>query len=164
MGQAQARGLLQLEADAVLSSPLERAIQTATPLGERLGLPIHISDAFSEVDFGEWSGLTLEELDAMPEWKLFNRFRSNTRAPGGELMLDVQRRVVDEMARLGREYPGKTVAIFSHADVIKAAVLHYMGAPLDLIDRLEVHPASVTRIRLHEWGPVIGSVNETCRF
>ncbi len=162
-GEAQARGLAGLEADAIVSSPLERAIQTATPLADRLGLPIQVSEAFSEVDFGAWSGRTLEELDAMPEWKLFNRWRGSSRAPGGELMLDVQRRVVDELARLGRDYPGKTVAIFSHADVIKAAVLHYMGAPVDFMERIEVHPGSVTRIRLHEWGPVIGSVNEPAR-
>ena len=159
-GEAQAARLADLKADAVFSSPLERAIQTATPLSQRLGLPIHISEAFSEVDFGEWSGLTLGELDALPAWKLFNRFRSSVSPPGGELMLDVQRRVAEELSRLAGEYDGKTVAIFTHADVIKGAVSHYIGAPLDLIDRIEIYPASVTRIRLSEDGVKVNGVND----
>jgi probable phosphoglycerate mutase len=98
----------------------------------------------------------------LPGWKLFNQFRSSVRLPGGELMLEVQRRVVDELSRLAPLYDNKTVAIFTHADVVKAAVAHYAGSPIDLLDRIEIHPASVTRIRLFEWGPKILSVNEQC--
>lgn len=159
-GEAQAARLAHLEADAIFSSPLERAIQTATPLSQRLGLPIQISEAFSEVHFGEWSGLTLRELEALPAWKVFNRFRSSRRPPGGELMLDVQTRVVNELSRLAGEYDEKTVAIFTHADVIKGAVSHYIGAPIDLIDRIEIYPASVTRVRIFDDGVKINGVND----
>ena len=161
-GEEQAKKLVNLQVDAIFSSPLERAIQTATPLSDRLALPIEICEDLSEVDFGDWSGMTLQELDAQPGWKLFNRFRSSFRLPGGELMLEVQRRVVDEMTRIAKEHPDGTVAVFSHADVIKAAVSHYAGAPLDLLDRIEIDPASITRIRLDEWGPKIVGVNERC--
>lgn len=161
-GERQAQRLTRLKVDAIYSSPLERAMETAAPLARHLGLEIQVTDAFSEVDFGEWSGMTLRELDALPVWKLFNQFRSSVRLPGGESMLEVQRRVVDEMAALANRHPEQTIALFSHADVIKAAVSHYTGAPLDLMDRIEIDPASVTRIRLHEFGPKISAVNETC--
>jgi len=161
-GEEQARRLAGLQVDAIVSSPLERAIQTATPLALRLGLEIQTDEAFSEVDFGICSGKTIPELLDLPEWKLFNQFRSGYRLPGGELMLEVQRRVVDGLARLSDLYTEKTVAVFSHADVIKAAVSHYTGAPLDFMDRIEIHPASVTRIRLSEWGPKISAVGERC--
>jgi probable phosphoglycerate mutase len=161
-GEEQARRLVRLQADAIFSSPLERAIQTATPLAEHLGLRIQIDESFSEVDFGTWSGKTIPELEALADWKLYMQFRSSFRVPGGELMLEVQRRVVDALARLATQYPEKTVAVFSHADVIKAAVLHYAGAPLDLIDRIEIYPASLSRIRLFDWGPKISAVNERC--
>lgn len=161
-GEEQARRLARFDVDAIFSSPLERAIQTATPLAERLRIPIQISESFSEVDFGDWSGKTIPELEAMPVWKLFNQFRSSVRLPGGELMLEVQRRVVDEITRLAAQHREKTVAIFSHADVIKAAVSHYAGAPLDLMDRIEIYPASVTRIRMFDFGPKIAAVNERC--
>ena len=161
-GEAQARQLVRLDVDAIVSSPLERAVQTATPLAEYLGFEIQFDEAFSEVDFGDWSGKTIPELVTIPEWKLFNQFRSSFRLPGGEWMLDVQRRVVEGLARLSKVHPEQTVAVFSHADVIKAAVSHYMGAPLDLMDRIEIDPASVTRIQLFEWGPKISGVNERC--
>jgi len=112
-GEEQARRLVRLQADAIFSSPLERAIQTATPLAEHLGLRIQIDDAFSEVDFGDWSGMTIRELQALPEWKLFIQSRSSFRVPGGELLLDVQSRVVDALASLATLHPEKTVAVFA---------------------------------------------------
>jgi broad specificity phosphatase PhoE len=161
-GEEQARRLTRLKVDAIFSSPLERAVQTATPLARNLGLEIQVSEAFTEVDFGDWSGFTLKELEGLPVWKLFNQFRSSVRLPGGELMLDVQRRVVDKLGELAKSHADQTVAVFSHADVIKSAVSHYIGAPLDLMDRIEIYPASVTRISLYEWGPKISGVNEVC--
>jgi len=161
-GEEQASRLTRLKADAIFSSPLERAVQTATPLAWNLGLEIQVSEAFSEVDFGDWSGITLRELEGFPDWKRFNQFRSSVRLPGGELMLDVQRRVVDKLGELAGSHPEQTVAVFSHADVIKAAVSHYIGAPLDLMDRIEIYPASVTRITVYEWGVKVFGVNEVC--
>ena len=160
-GLEQAQRLAGLHADVIFSSPLERAVQTASPLAAHRGLEIRISEAFSEVDFGDWSGLTLEQLDAIPEWKRFNVFRSTVRLPCGETMVEVQSRVAQEMIRMAAEWPDKTFAIFSHADVIKAAVAHYAGSPLDLLDRFEIAPASVTRIELHAWGPKILAVGES---
>jgi len=161
-GEEQARRLTRLKVDAIFSSPLERATQTATPLARSLGLEIQVSEAFTEVDFGDSSGLTLREIEGLPGWKLFNQFRSSVQMPGGELMLDVQRRVVDKLGELAKSHEEQTVAVFSHADVIKSAVSHYIGAPLDLMDRIQIHPASVTRITLYEWGCKVFGVNEAC--
>jgi len=66
------------------------------------------------------------------------------------------------LARHAAANPDKTVAVFSHADVIRAAVSHYIGAPLDLMDRIEIHPGSVTRIQLFDAGVKISGVNERC--
>jgi len=107
-GEEQARRLVRLQADAIFSSPLERAV-----LAEHLGLRNQIDDAFSEVDFGDWSGMTIRELQALPEWKLFIQSRSSFRVPGGELLLDVQSRVVDALASLATLHPEKTVAVFA---------------------------------------------------
>ena len=63
------------------------------------------------------------------------------------------------LARLGAKYPDGTVAVFSHADAIKAILLHYLPMPLDHINRLEIFPASISVVRLHAWGPVITAVN-----
>ena len=159
-GREQAQGLAALHVDVIYASPLERAQETAAPLARRLGLPVCPAEQFNEVDFGEWSGLTLDDLEAMPEWKDYNRWRGVTRAPHGERMLEVQARVVDFLDATARKWPEKTVAVFSHADVIKAAVAHCLQMPFDFLDRLVIDPGSVTRVDWYEWGVRVVGVNE----
>jgi probable phosphomutase (TIGR03848 family) len=164
-GQAQAERLAERLAHApiraIFSGPLERAQETALPLVQRLGLPLQISEAIDEIDFGEWTGRTFEELAEIPQWHLFNSFRSGTRIPNGELMLEAQARIVAELGRLREQYPEDALALISHGDVIKAAVAYYAGVPLDLFQRLEISPASVTVITISEYGPRVLCVNDT---
>ena len=116
---------------AIYSSPLERAIETAQPLARRLGLEIVPNPAFGEVRFGDWQGREYAEIELDPVWRKFNEFRSGTRAPGGELMLETQSRMVSGMLEIGARHRGETVAIFSHADAIKSAICWLLGIPLD---------------------------------
>jgi len=145
--------------DAIASSPLERALETADPLARRTQLKVSAFDALDEVDFGVWSGLTIEQLNQLPEWRLYNTFRSSTRAPGGELATEVQTRMVAVLAGLARQHPEQTVAAFSHADPIRLALVHFLGMPVDLMHRLEIRPASVSVVRLADWGPQVVSIN-----
>jgi probable phosphoglycerate mutase len=90
---------------------------------------------------------------------LYNQFRSGTRAPGGEMMLQVQTRVVLEMDRIRAERRGASVAIVSHGDAIKAAVMHYAGIAIDLLHRIEISPASVSVLEIADWGPKLMVLN-----
>jgi broad specificity phosphatase PhoE len=163
VGRQQALGLpdrlKSFNIAAIYSSPLERAMQTAEPVAASLSIPVRKSEALSEFDFGEWSGMALSELQQRDDWKMFNLFRSSTRAPGGELMTEVQTRVVTELDRLGREHDGNTVALFSHADAIKAVLMHFLGMPVDHIQRLYISPASISIVRLHAWGVQVWAMN-----
>jgi probable phosphoglycerate mutase len=145
--------------DAIYSSPLERALETAAPAARKLGLKVLMSEALSEVDFGEWSGRSLAELDQLPEWRLYNTFRSSARAPGGELATEVQTRMVEQLTRYSRQHPDQIVAVFSHADAIRLALVHFLGMPIDLMHRLEIRPASISAVRLAEWGPQVLLMN-----
>lgn len=145
---------------AIYSSPLERALKTAAPLAAALGMKVEIRDGLREIDFGEFTGHTMAELDLNPLWHRFNLSRSNTRAPGGELMLETQARMVAELERIRCENPDGVVAVFSHGDVIRAAVMHYAGIPLDFYERIEIDPASVNTIELFAHGPRIIRLNE----
>lgn len=75
-------------------------------------------------------------------------------------MTDIASRLVDEMEELRERHPEESIALFSHADVIKVAVTHYAGVPIDLMNRIEISPASVSIIQLAEWGPRILCVND----
>jgi probable phosphomutase (TIGR03848 family) len=147
--------------DAIYSSPLERALETAEPLARERGLAIQPCEAANELDLGEWTGKSFKELEARAEWHRFNTVRSLTRIPGGELMLDVQARIVSELDCLRHRHPSHNVAVVSHGDVIKGAVAHYAGIPLDLFHRIEISPASVSVIEVDDHGPRILRVNHT---
>lgn len=156
-----AERLAQAPIAAILSSPLERARETAEPLARRLNLDILVSERLSEIAYGEWTGRSWAELKDNPLWQHYNSFRSETRIPGGELMLEAQARIVAEMEGLLAKYPGSLVALFGHGDVIKAALLYYSGIPIDLFRRLEVGPASVSVLQVTDETPRLLRVNDT---
>jgi probable phosphomutase (TIGR03848 family) len=157
--QELALRLEKREIAAIYSSPLERARETAEPLAGRLGQQIRIHEAFNEIDFGSWQGKHVADLEGDAHWSRFNALRSITHAPEGELMLEAQSRVVHALEELRQIHPEETVAVVSHADVIKSALLLYFGAPLDSHLRLDISPASVSVLELSEWGPRITAVN-----
>ena len=164
IGRAQAERLTERLAaapiEALYSSPLERARETARPIAERLGLEIRVAPGLMELDYGDWTGLTLDQVRASTAWKEFNSFRSCARIPGGELMLEVQARAVAELERLREHHAGWVIAV-SHGDVIRAAIAHYAGIPLDLMQRLEIGPASVSALSFDAGGVRILRLNDT---
>jgi broad specificity phosphatase PhoE len=143
----------------VISSPMERAKETAGALAERLGVRVEIEEAVNEIAFGDWSGKPMSELESLPGWKLFNSYRSGTRIPNGELMIETQSRVIRLLEHLRTNESNGTFAIFSHGDPIKLAIAYYLGVPLDLFTRIEISPGSYSVLRLEEWGPQILAVN-----
>jgi broad specificity phosphatase PhoE len=152
-GHAQAKqivtNLAGIAIDHIYSSPLERALSTAKPLSEHLHLPILTHEGFNEIDFGKWTNGLLTALEADTEFHLFNQFRSHVRIPGGEHMLEAQTRIVSGIQNITEIHPASTIAVFSHADMIRAAVMHYLGMSLDLISRIEISPASVTILDIY---------------
>lgn len=156
-----ARALAAEAIAAVYSSPRERARETASVLANALGDTVRVASEIDEIDYGDWTGRTIGELEPVPEWQAFNTVRSCTRIPNGELMLEVQARVVRFLEQLSARHPEQSVAVVTHGDLIRAALVHYLGVPLDCMLRLEISPASVTVVGLEQNGPAILCVNHT---
>jgi probable phosphoglycerate mutase len=164
-GRAQADALVarlaRARIDAIYTSPIARARETAAPLAAARQLPaIDLLDV-TEFRMGEFDGQRFDALNADPRWQRFCAQRGVTRAPGGELMIELQARVIAGLMRVAESHPGGTVAIVSHADPIRAAVLFTLGSPLDYYYRLDVAPASVTVIALRRDGPALVKLNDT---
>src|SRR5215212_5680340 len=128
--EALAGRLAPVPVDALYASPLERCQETAAVLAKA----------------------TL--------WKVVQATPSAARFPDGESLYEMQARAVLAVERLRGAHPRQTVAVCSHADVIKAVVCHYLGMHLDLFQRVVVSPASVTAIAFGP-APYLVRLNDT---
>jgi probable phosphomutase (TIGR03848 family) len=168
-GRAQAAELAEALAQApiktIYSSPLERALETAAPLAEKLGLEVNIRPGLLETGIGEWAGMELKAVRKLPEWKTVQGAPSRFRFPGGESFIEMQSRLVYEIESIAKEYKAdELVACISHADPIKLIVAYYMGMPLDHFQRLECDTASVTALMLGETGVALLKLNQRSPF
>jgi broad specificity phosphatase PhoE len=163
-GRQQARAvawqLIRQPVQHVVSSPLARARETAEFLAQAKGLSIETSEAFNEVDFGEWTNATFPELEGDSRWQAYNTFRSVAEIPRGETMAIVQQRFVDGLRRLAAHFIDSHVAIFSHREPILAAVLHFIGLPLDAWKLFEINLAGVTTVVLDSHGVKLVTLND----
>ncbi len=134
---------------SLVSSPTRRAAETADLIARRLGVPVQRDAAFAEIDFAGWDGKRFEDLRDDPAWQAWNRFRGTAGVPGGETILAVVARAVGGLLRLAARHAKDEVVVVSHADVIKAVLAHFMGAPLDLMRRIEIGPGSISQVMLY---------------
>jgi probable phosphoglycerate mutase len=155
--------IAELKVDAVYSSPLERARETAAPIAAALGLTTRIDRGLLECDFGDWTGKELSKLAKLPEWQTVQRAPSTFRFPNGESFTEMQTRMVSTLDRLRQAHPGGTIVCVSHADTIKAAVAYALGTHIDLFQRIVISPASVSALTWHSGGPIVLAVNSTGR-
>ena len=144
---------------AVVSSPVQRAIDTAAPTAAALGLRLQVDHAFTEIDFAAWTGASFDMLAGDPAWQRWNNFRSTSGVPGGETILAVQMRVISGLTQLAAAFPHGEVALFTHADVIKTALAHVLGSPLELMRRIEISAGSISEIVFYEQDAKVLAVN-----
>ncbi len=144
---------------AVYTSPLERARETAAAIARARRLAARVERGLLELDYGDWTGQSLKRIVRKAEWVAVQRHPSGFRFPGGESFTEMQARVVGALGRLVARHPGRTIVAVFHADPIKAAVAHALGAHLDLFQRIAIAPASVTAIAYRAHGPVVLTVN-----
>lgn len=152
--------LRHLPIKAIYSSPLERTSETADPLARSLGLEINTHEGLLEVEYGEWTDQPLDDLSKKDEWKIVQAYPSGMLFPGGESIRAMQARVVDTIEQIAHDYPRDIVAVFSHADVIKATLAHYLGVHLDLFQRIAIDPVSVSVLGLSRFGPRVLRIND----
>jgi len=159
---ALGRALAGTRIDLVAHSPLDRTRETAEAVAAAQAEPpplVAVPDLI-EIDMGEWTGRPVGGFGDDPAWAAWNAHRGSARIPGGESMHEAQGRIVRALAALAGEEDGRTVAVVSHADMIRGAVAHVLGLPLDHLLRFDVGPASVSRVVWGDWGARLMSLNE----
>ncbi|MFA5874587.1 MAG: histidine phosphatase family protein [Anaerolineales bacterium] len=143
-----ARTLSRLPIKALYSSPLERAIETAEPLAQSLGLGIQLRPDLIDTDVGDWAGRSLKALGRTRLWKVIQQTPSQFQFPGGETFVQAQERVVRALDAIASAHADELISVVFHADPIKLAVAHYLGLSLDNFQRLSAHTGSVTILKI----------------
>jgi len=161
---ALADSLKELPIQAVYSSSLERALETAEPLAQALKLEVQQRPALMDINIGAWTGRSLKMLNRVKAWAIVQRAPSLFHFPEGESFLQAQERIVSEVDAIAKAHSKGLVAVVFHADPIKLAIAHYIGLPFDYFQRLAIGTGSVSILGLHEFGAVLAALNLTPPF
>jgi probable phosphomutase (TIGR03848 family) len=164
--KALAARLAPVPLDAIISSPLERCRQTADAIAaDGEGRPAVEEDArVGECHYGDWTGQPLKRLAREPLWRVVQAHPAGARFPGddGESFMDMQHRAVTAVRewnqRLGAD---AAYLICSHGDVIKSIIADSLGMHLDMLQRIQVDPCSLTAIRYTPQRPFLLRMNDT---
>lgn len=150
----------------VVSSPLERCRQTSRMiLDAQADTPLsRIEKGITECDYGDWQGRALNELAKEDLWKVVQKQPSAVVFPGGESMSAMQARSVSAIRRLDAAFesqhgPGAVWAAVSHGDIIKSILADALGMHLDLFQRINVGPGSISIVRYGADHPDVVATN-----
>ncbi len=159
-----ADALARVRFAAIYASPLDRTLQTAKRIAATRGMQVETSRALGEVEYGRWTNRSMKVLMRTKLWTKVQQWPSAARFPEGETLREVQARAVGEIERIAEEHAKGHVCCVSHGDVIRLVVAHYLGVHIDLFQRIEVSPGSVSIVALTERGPRILTVNASPRM
>ena len=163
-GEGQARVIAkrrQAVPDLVVeSSPRRRARHTAGIIAAQRDTTVRIAPEMDDVDYGSWAGRTFEALAADPQWCRWNKYRAVSRTPAGDSIRDVQERALAHFRKLEQTFEDGTIAIVTHAEVIRSVVLLALGAPIGDYARFEIAPASLTTLSVTGAQLRLDSINE----
>jgi broad specificity phosphatase PhoE len=158
---AAARTLAGERLHAVWSSPLRRARETAAVIAAPQGLEVQVNDAFGEMRFGEWEGLTVDEVGA--------RFPALHRAwlltphlvalPGGETLEEVRGRALKGLEGLRAAHDGGTVCLVSHGVTSRILILEALGLGLERIWSLQVSFTGISELEFRDDWAVVHRMN-----
>lgn len=152
--------------EAVYSSPLRRAVQTAKPLARGLGMEIETIAGLTDMDFGEWQGLTSVEVrEKYPEhYRNWQDAPGNVRIPGGESLGDVTDRVTPFLEDAVARAAEKKMVIVSHRVVLKVIVCHRLGLTNASFWNFKLDTAGITRFRVEGGRTVLTGFNDTAHL
>jgi probable phosphomutase (TIGR03848 family) len=166
-GRGQAEALAQrvaaLPLAAVVTSPLERCVETveAITAAQKTAPAQHVDERLVECGYGDWTGKPIKELARDPLWRVVQSQPSAVRFPNGESLLEVAARAVasirDWDARLGAD---AVWVACSHGDVIKAILADALGLHLDQFQRIVVDPCSTSIVRYTDTRPYVLRAND----
>lgn len=169
LAQAEATGrriAAQWQPAAVYSSPLSRSVKTAEAIAKHYDLPVHIHPGLIDIDYGEWQGLTPDEV--MVRWpEIHDAWFSHpetARIPGGETLDDLRRRGMSAIEDLVTRHPDQTIVLVGHTVINRVILLGVLGLGNDHFWRLRQDNCAINVFEAERGVFTIVSLNETAHL
>jgi alpha-ribazole phosphatase/probable phosphoglycerate mutase len=146
---------------AIYSSPRRRALQSAEFLGKAKGLSVTILEGLCEIDFGDFEGLTYEEIEKQyPErYQRWMTRPTEIHFPGGESCAQMQTRVLATTLKLCQLHQRESIAIVSHGGVNRIILAEALGMPATHIFRIAQRYAGLNLVVFYEGVPTVELFN-----
>ena len=158
--------LVSLAPIALYTSPLPRALETAVVISGRLGLEVRPRDNLMEANIWLLDGLTQDEMwHQYPDFmRTLTNEPSTTVMPGGESVLQVQKRAWDTIEEIKGLHPEGNVAVVSHSFTIAGLVCRLLGMPLSNFQGLRLSLASITQMDMSQNSTTLVNYNDQCHL
>ena len=152
--------------DAVCSSPLSRAVKTAEIIGKHVSLPVEIHSGLTDIDYGEWQGVTTEE--AIRRWpamvEAWYDAPQRVRIPGGETLEALRKRAMETIKDLALRHSGQTIILVGHTVINRIILLGVLGLGNECLWHIEQDACAINVFRANAGDYILGSLNNTCHL
>ncbi len=164
--RATAARLNPWEISAIYSSPLKRALNTASIMAARRGSTAQPEPGLIDIDYGKWQGMTHQEAQADDPnlYGLWLKRPQLVTFPGGEGLADVRKRVVSAVEALTPKHDGQTVVLVSHKVVIKVLLCHFLGLDDTHFWRFQQGFCTVNVVEVDGSSAVVHLINDACHL
>jgi broad specificity phosphatase PhoE len=164
--ESLALALKEAKIDAVYSSPLKRALDTATAIASHHQLAVQVEPDLREMEVGEFEGVSMTEIGAnlsqfLIQWR---QGRGLEKLPGGESVADLADRMWATIQSINAQYQQGTVVVVSHYFAIVATICIALGWPLTRLERIRVQTGSISTIDLDDRQSRLVSLSDTCHL
>ncbi|MCL5024889.1 MAG: histidine phosphatase family protein [Chloroflexi bacterium] len=171
IGQAQAAAIADYLKDScsissIYSSPLTRALDTAAPIAGAFGLKIQPVEELTDIDYGQWQGLTPDEVSVRwPELcSLWYSQPQRVEIPGGESLAALRKRAVAGLSQVLSRHQDEAVALVSHQAVCRVLLLYALGLDNDAFWHIQQENGAINVLTSTERGFTVWLVNHTCHL
>jgi len=164
--EVTARRVAQWRISAIYSSPLQRAFATASILARHLSLEVESLPELIDVDYGEWQGLSPEEV-AVKDSDLYAEWLTNPHAvrfPKGESLSEVRERVVSAVEKLTAQHSGEDVVLVSHKVVCQVFILTMLGMDNSRFWQVAQDVNAINLFEVRDNVPTAVFLNDTCHL
>ena len=159
-------GLRDIKFDAVYSSDLGRAYQTAEIIGNKLNIEVEKTEALREMNFGTWEGRIIKDIiEEDPElYKMWRNEPHLAKIPQGETLSQIKERTDAFIKEINEKYDEKHIVLVTHSLCARIMLLSFLDSDVKNIYRINQANTALNIIELRDYGPVVMKMNDTTRI